>query len=100
MYLDPYRVVAWWGLRMVMTKRPLREKMTLFWHNHFAVSASKVEFGPMMLTYLETLRKGAMGSFPELLQAVSKEPAMMTWLDTTANEKLRPNENFAREVMG
>lgn len=99
MYLDPYRVVAWWGLRMVMTKRPLREKMTLFWHNHFAVSAAKVEFGPMMLAYLETLRKGALGSFPHLLQAVSKEPAMMFWLDTTANEKLRPNENFAREVM-
>lgn len=98
-YLDPFRVVSWWSLRMVLTKRPLQEKLALFWHDHFAVSASKVEFGPMMLSYLQVLLKHANGSFPAMLQAVSKDPGMMFWLDTTLNQKGKPNENFAREVM-
>lgn len=98
-YLDPFRAVGWWGLRMIMTKRPLQEKLTLFWHDHFAVSASKVEFGPMMLNYMMTLRRHASGKFGDLLQAVSHEPAMLFWLDGLSNQRGRPNENFAREVM-
>lgn len=98
-YLDPFRPAAWWALRLVMTKRPLQEKLALFWHDHFAVSAAKVEFGPMMLTYLNTLRKHGNGSFEALLQAVSHEPAMLFWLDGMQNQKGHPNENFAREVM-
>jgi hypothetical protein len=98
-YLEPPRIASWWALRMLLTKRPLQEKLTLFWHDHFAVSAAKVEFGPAMLTYLDTLRQHATGDFATLLKAVSKEPAMIRWLDTDANTKIHPNENFAREVL-
>lgn len=98
-YLDPYRSAAWWSLRMVMTKRPLQEKLTLFWHNHFAISGSKVEIGPMLIDYLEVMRKHGSGKFDDLLLSVSKTPAMITWLDTLQNQKGHPNENFAREIM-
>ncbi len=98
-YLDPIRTVSWWSLRLLLTQRPLQEKLTFFWHNHFAVSAEKVEFGPIMLAYNETLRRHATGDFRELLTAISQEPAMIRWLDTDTNQKGHPNENFAREVM-
>lgn len=98
-YLDPFRPAAWWSLRMILTQRPLQEKLTLFWHNHFAVSAQKVEFGPMMLKYLNTLRANASGRFETLLKAVSKDPAMIRFLDTDQSLKGSPNENFARELL-
>ncbi len=98
-YLDPFRVVGWWGLRMVLTKRPLQEKLTLFWHDHFAVSATKVELGPSMLGYLEAIRKNCSGKFETILMAMARDPAMMQWLDTISNEKGRPNENFGRELL-
>ncbi|MCW5945402.1 MAG: DUF1800 domain-containing protein [Fimbriimonadales bacterium] len=98
-YLDPFRPAAWWALRMIITKRPLQEKLTLFWHDHFAVSGTKVEFGPMMLKYLKTLRENANGKFGELLKAVSKDPAMIRYLDTDQSIKGNPNENFARELL-
>src|SRR5688500_17176914 len=44
-YLDPYRTIAWWSLRMLLTRRPLEQRMTMFWHDHFAVSGQKIEFG-------------------------------------------------------
>lgn len=98
-YLDPFRPAAWWALRMILTKRPLQEKLTLFWHNHFAVSAQKVEFGPMMLKYLNTLRTNANGRFETLLKAVCKDPAMIRFLDTDQSVKGNPNENFTRELL-
>lgn len=98
-YLDPGRTLAWWSLRLLMTKRPLQERMTFFWHDHFAVSAQKVEFGPGMLDYLDVLRNHATGNFAALLKAVSKTPAMLRWLDADENIKGHPNENFAREVL-
>lgn len=98
-YLEPPRVATWWALRFLLTKRPLQEKLTLFWHDHFAVSAAKVEFGPMMLDYLEALRSNAAGRFEDLLAAVSTTPAMIRWLDTDASIKGHPNENFAREAL-
>lgn len=98
-YLEAPRFLGWWCLRMVMTRRPLQEKLTLFWHDHFAISAAKVEFGPMMLRYLETLRANAAGRFVDLLTAVSKEPAMLRWLDGDTSVKGAPNENFARELL-
>lgn len=99
MYVDAPRIGIWWGLRMVMTRRPLQENLTLFWHNHFAVSAQKVEFGPMMAEYLEAMRTNSSGHFPTLLAAVSMSPAMLRWLDTDTSVKGHPNENFARELM-
>jgi uncharacterized protein (DUF1800 family) len=97
--LEPARVRSWWQLRMLVTERPLEEKLTLFWHNHFAVSGSKVELGPSMYQYLTVLRENASGGFYDLLEAVSKTPAMLRWLDTDLSVPGHPNENFAREVM-
>lgn len=98
-YLDPFRTLGYWCLRLLMTKRPLEEKLTLFWHDHFGVSAAKVEFGPMMLAHLEAIRKRASGKFEDLVQAVARDPAMIKFLDTDASLKGAPNENFARELM-
>ena len=92
-------VVGWWTLRMLSTQRPLQEKLTLFWHDHFAVSASKVNQPLMMLDYLNTLRAGASGKFRSLLLSMSRDPAMIRWLDNETNVKGKPNENFAREIM-
>lgn len=88
-----------WVLRMVMTRRPLVEKMTLFWHDHFATSAAKVNQPPNMYHQIDTLRQGALGNFLELLTNASKDPAMLFWLDNQENVRGKPNENFAREVM-
>jgi uncharacterized protein (DUF1800 family) len=98
-YLDPYRTVAWWSLRMLMTQRPFQEKLTLFWHDHFAVSGGKIEFGPSMVDYLWAIRANANGSFGKLLHSVSRTPAMLRWLDGDQNLKGQPNENFAREAL-
>lgn len=97
-YLDPYRTALWWSLRMLMSQRPLEQKLTLFWHNHLAVGAEKVEFGPAMLQYLEVLRTLGIGKFSTLLSAVSKTPAMLRYLDNDSNRKGHANENFAREL--
>ncbi|RYG63649.1 DUF1800 family protein, partial [bacterium] len=92
-------VVAWWTARLVTTRRPLLEKMTVFWHNHFATGADKVKAAPMMHLQNETLRTHALGKFESLLQAVAKDPAMLYYLDNQENVRGKPNENFAREVM-
>lgn len=97
--LDPGRFLGWWCMRMVLSDRPLEEKLTVFWHNHFAISGSKVEFGPLMLRNNQTLRKFASGNFKDLLAAMVGDPAMVLWLDSDSNMKGAPNENFAREVM-
>lgn len=98
-YFDSFRPASWWAARLYLTRRPLQERMTLFWHDYFAVSGSKVEFGPMMLAYQQKLRQHATGDFRTLLLAMARDPAMLLWLDTTANLKGRANENFARELM-
>lgn len=97
--LEPPRFAAWWALRMVMSQRPLQEKLTLFWHNHFAVSAAKVFEGMTMLRYQEIMRNNAGGSFRELVHRVSKDPAMIFYLDTHTSRREHPNENFARELL-
>lgn len=97
--VNPPLIGAYWIARCVLTERPLEEKLTLFWHDHFAVSASKVNNPFMMMQYVDTLRKHANGNFRLLLEAISKDPAMMLWLDSQTNVAGKPNENFAREVM-
>lgn len=90
---------AWWFRRMTKTRAPLREKMTLFWHDHFATSIQKVK-QPVLLVYQnELFRSHAFGSFKDLTQAILMDPAMMLYLDTQNSQKGKPNENFAREVM-
>ena len=85
-----------WIDHMAGTKAVLRERMALFWHNHFACSAKNSYF---LQGYLNTLRKYALGDFRTLLHAVSKTPAMLQYLNNQQNRKQQPNENFAREVM-
>lgn len=92
-------VVGWWTLRLLQTRRPLQEKMVLFWHNHFATSAEKVKVPMDMVQQNEVLRRNAVGNFKTLLKEVSQDPAMIFWLDNEYNVKGKPNENFAREVM-
>ncbi len=92
-------IKQWWLYRMVHTPRPLEEKMTLFWHNHFATANFKVNNARWMWQQNETFRKLGLGSFRTLLQEVARDAAMLVWLDGAANKNGAPNENFAREVM-
>jgi len=96
---NPTNLPAWWLNVMLHTPHPLREKMTLFWHGHFATSSAKVTEVRMMRRQHGYLRQHALGRFGPLLSAVSKDPAMLIWLDSTTNHKTHPNENFGREVM-
>lgn len=97
--LETRRLAFWWLDRMVRTPRPLEEKMTLFWHGHFATSEEKLRDYRKIKLQIETLRKGATGNFGDLLVAVAKDPAMLVYLDAAQNIKGAPNENFGREVM-
>ena len=89
----------WWLDRMVASTRPLREKLTFLWHGHFATSNEKVDSPTMMLLQNQLLRSKGAGTFDQLLQSISTDPAMMVWLDANTNRKGKPNENFSREVM-
>ncbi len=105
-----------WLFRMIHTRRPLQEKMALFWHNHFATAYSKLTAdsgnrqAAKMLAHkpgalrgpqgqLELFRQYALGSFRDLLLNVAQDPAMVVWLDGKSNTKAKPQENFGREVM-
>jgi uncharacterized protein (DUF1800 family) len=105
-----------WLFRMVHSQRPLQEKMTLFWHNHFATAASKVlgsttpVLGTKMMAnkagelpgppgQLEMLRSRALGKFRDLVVEIARDPAMLFWLDGRLNTRQRPQENFGREIM-
>jgi uncharacterized protein (DUF1800 family) len=88
----------WWVSRMLYTRRPLQEKMTLFWHNHFATANSKVANSVLMLQQIQLFRDNALGNFEALLQKITRDPAMLIWLDNRLNRKGSPNENYAREV--
>lgn len=90
---------AWWLARMLRTQNPLLEKMTLFWHGHFATSITKVDDPLLMWRQNLTLRQHALGDFRLLVKAISRDPAMMIYLDVERNGKKKPNENFARELM-
>lgn len=88
----------WWLNRMLYTRRPLQEKMALFWHNHFATANSKVGNAVLMLQQIQLFRDQGLGNFETLLQKVTRDPAMLIWLDNRQNRKAAPNENYAREV--
>jgi uncharacterized protein (DUF1800 family) len=90
---------SWWIKEMLTTPSPLTEKMVLFWHNHFVSSLQKVRSPVLMYRQQLVLRKHALGYFGDLLHEVSKDPAMVIYLDNASNRKAQPNENFAREAM-
>ncbi len=93
------RLSAWWLDRMLKTRHPVREKLTLFWHDHFATSNAKVQNARFMLAQYQLMQSHALGSFAELLTKMGTDPAMLVWLDTNTSTKAAPNENYAREVM-
>jgi uncharacterized protein (DUF1800 family) len=105
-----------WLFRMIHTRRPLQEKMALFWHNHFATAYSKLagDSGAVQATkmlaqkpgilrgpqgQIELFRQYALGNYRNLLLQVARDPAMIVWLDGKTNTKAKPQENFGREVM-
>jgi uncharacterized protein (DUF1800 family) len=94
-----YLLQQWWLNRMATSISPLQEKLTLFWHGHFATANYKV--GDMLLMYQQNalFRANATGNFRDLVHQMSLQPAMLLWLDNDPNVKGSPNENFARELM-
>jgi len=90
---------GWWLYCILQGGHPLREKLTLFWHNHFATSIAKVRDATLMFRQNCLLRDHALGKFGPMLQAVSRDSAMLLWLDSNSNVKGKPNENYARELM-
>ena len=90
---------SWWVYRFFFTQSPLRERMTLNWHSHFATSADKVDSTRLMLGQNRILRQHALGSFRDLTHGISQDPAMLIYLDSATNRKAHPNENYARELM-
>jgi len=97
--IETQRLGVWWANRMLATKRPLEEKLTLFWHGHFATGENKVRDYRMMLRQNEMFRAQAAGSLRGLLVGILKDPGMLVYLDNGENIKKHPNENFARELL-
>ncbi|MBT5136592.1 MAG: DUF1800 domain-containing protein [Phycisphaerae bacterium] len=90
----------WWLQRMVSTPRPLEEKLTLFWHGHFATGYRTIEDSYQMYLQNNFFRKNAMGNFKEdLVRGIIHDPAMIKYLNNHQNRKQAPNENLARELM-
>ena len=97
--LEGLELKTWWMREMIESSAPLQERMTLFWHNHFASSQQKVVSSQAMWRQHQLFRTHAMGNFRTLLHAVAKDPAMLVYLDGANSRREAPNENFAREVM-
>jgi len=97
--LESDRVNYWWADRMLRSPQPLQEKLTLFWHGHFATNEDKVRDYRKMLLQLQLFERKGAGDFRDLLIGVAKDPAMLAFLDAGVNVKGAPNENFAREIM-
>ena len=89
----------WWLQRMAYTTRPLQEKMTLFWHGILTSSFKIVGKGPYMVEQNRLFREQGMGRYDDLLKVISRDPAMMIYLDSRSNKKAAPNENYSRELM-
>ncbi|HVR43977.1 MAG TPA: DUF1800 domain-containing protein [Thermoanaerobaculia bacterium] len=92
-------ILRWWLLRMMYTARPLEERMTFLLHDHFATSAFKVQDPGWMLQQNELLRRYALGDLTELTIEISRDPAMLVWLDNYLSRKEHPNENYGRELL-
>ena len=85
-----------WLSEMINSDAQMREKMSLFWHGHFACRVINIYFQQQLINII---RENALGNFGDLLREVSKSPAMLSFLNNQQNKKQHPNENFAREVM-
>jgi hypothetical protein len=90
---------AWWLERMGRGPHPLQEKLTLFWHGHFTTSARDERSALLLWQQNELLRRQAAGNFREFVRNISRDPAMLDYLNNSQNRKASPNENYARELM-
>jgi uncharacterized protein (DUF1800 family) len=90
---------TWWMGRMAAGPHPLQEKLTLFWHGHFTSSAKDERAAILMWNQNELLRRYAAGNFHDFVRAISRDPAMLDYLNNQQNRKAHPNENYARELM-
>jgi uncharacterized protein (DUF1800 family) len=96
---NPDALRGWWVYLLLNSLHPLREKLTLFWHGHFATSIAKVELADLMFGQNRLLRRFALGKFRPFLLEISRDPAMLIWLDSNSNVRGAANENYARELM-
>lgn len=92
-------VQKWWLKRMIETSQPMQEKLSLFWHGHFATSYRTIENSYHMYLQNQLFRRHAAGNFGDLLGAIVRDPAMIAYLDNDDSRKNKPNENLAREIM-
>lgn len=93
------QLMTWWLTRMLRAQRPVRERLTFGWHQHWATSMTKVRNAPLMLRQNELLRTYGLGSVTDLATKMVMDPALMIYLDAEQNTKAAPNENLARELM-
>ena len=90
---------AYWLYRIINTQRPLEEKMALFWHSLFATAYGKLNHAKAVVNQTNTFRRSGLGAFRNLLLELSRDPAMIFWLDNKDNHKDAPNENYGRELL-
>src|SRR5690606_5202151 len=93
------RTIHWWLNRMAHGPHPLQEKLTLFWHGHFTTSAQDERSAWLMWQQNELLRRTAGGNFIEFVRQISRDPAMLDYLNNQQNRKRSPHENYARELL-
>ena len=96
---NPVLAAAFWIYRMVNTRRPLEEKLALFFHHLFATANSKCNHPQVMSRQIGMFRRVGLSDFRTILIALSKDPALIHWLDNNENHKDEPNENFGRELL-
>jgi uncharacterized protein (DUF1800 family) len=89
----------WWMRRMAAGRHPLQEKLTFFWHGHFTTSADGERAAKLIWDQNETLRRHAAGNFGAFVKAISRDPAMLDYLNGNQNQRFHPNENYARELL-
>jgi uncharacterized protein (DUF1800 family) len=100
LYQTRMNALRFWWLNLMLTQGvSLRERMVLFWHNHFSTEARDVQVPQLMYQQNQTLRQYALGNVKDLVKAVTRDPAMLIYLDGRLNQVGRPNENYSRELM-
>ena len=92
-------LTLWWLDRMALSDHALTERMTWFWHGHWATAIDKLNFALPMYVQNQTLRKNALGNFRDMSLAMIKDGALQFWLDGQENTASAPNENLGRELM-
>ena len=90
---------SYWLYRIINSRRPLEEKIALFWHGVFATAYGKLNHAKAVVNQTHTFRRYGLGKFSDILLALSRDPAMIFWLDNKDNHKDAPNENYGRELL-